>query len=103
LTVTSAPSGGAECPNSTPFTEKTQKHLFSIDRLHGSPRKYFFEAALPSEQGDTKKMISTALSGVAASLSQVQGQIPATDTVSVQALQQAYQLIAQVQNTYQGQ
>ena len=48
-------------------------------------------------------MISAALSSVAASLSQVQGQIPAGDTVSIQALQQAYQLIAQVQSTYQGQ
>jgi hypothetical protein len=48
-------------------------------------------------------MISAALSNVAASLSQVQGQIPASDTASVQALQQAYQLIAQVQNTYQAQ
>jgi len=48
-------------------------------------------------------MISTALSNVAASLSQAQGQIPASDTASVQALQQAYQLIAQVQNTYQAQ
>jgi hypothetical protein len=48
-------------------------------------------------------MISTALSNVAALLSQAQGQIPAGDTASVQALQEAYQLIAQVQNTYQGQ
>jgi hypothetical protein len=48
-------------------------------------------------------MISAALSNAAASLSQAQGQIPSSDTVSVQALQQAYQLIAQIQNTYQGQ
>jgi len=48
-------------------------------------------------------MISAALSNVAASLSRAQGQIPASDTVSVQALQQAYQLISQVQTAYQGQ
>jgi hypothetical protein len=47
--------------------------------------------------------IANALSFVAASLSTVQGQIPATDTVSTQALQQAYQLISQVQMAYQGQ
>lgn len=48
-------------------------------------------------------MISNALSSVAASLAQVQGQIPAADTASGAALQQAYELIAQVQGTYQGQ
>ena len=47
--------------------------------------------------------ISDALSSVAASLSQVQGNIPASDTVSTTALQQAYQLISQVQLAYQGQ
>jgi hypothetical protein len=47
--------------------------------------------------------ISQQLSTVAGSLSSVQGQIPASDTDSVAALQQAYQLISKVQQTYQGQ
>jgi hypothetical protein len=47
--------------------------------------------------------ISSQLSSVAASLQTVQGQIPSIDTASVAALQQAYQLISQVQSTYQGQ
>jgi hypothetical protein len=46
--------------------------------------------------------IANALSSVAADLALVQGQIPASDTASTQALQQAYSLITQVQNTYQG-
>jgi hypothetical protein len=47
--------------------------------------------------------ISNQLSSVAASLAQVQVQIPSTDTASTAALDQAYQLISQVQSTYQGQ
>jgi hypothetical protein len=47
--------------------------------------------------------ISQQLSTVAGSLSSVQGQIPASDTASTQALQDAYALISQVQQTYQGQ
>jgi|HubBroStandDraft_4_1064222.scaffolds.fasta_scaffold04621_5 hypothetical protein len=47
--------------------------------------------------------ISQQLSTVAGSLSSVQGQIPASDTLSTQQLQQAYQLISNVQQIYQGQ
>jgi|HubBroStandDraft_1064217.scaffolds.fasta_scaffold1778713_2 hypothetical protein len=47
--------------------------------------------------------ISGQLGNVAASLANVQGQIPASDTASTQALQDAYALISQVQQTYQGQ
>ena len=47
--------------------------------------------------------ISDQLSSVAAALSRIQMLIPASDTTSVAALQQAYQLISSVQNTYQGQ
>jgi hypothetical protein len=47
--------------------------------------------------------ISSQLSSIAGSLQTVQGQIPQTDTESVAALQQAYQLISQVQLAYQGQ
>jgi hypothetical protein len=91
--------------------EQPQKHLTPIEQLRVLPRVLFFAPALffkhreltGDENAKGEKMISTALSNVAASLSQAQGQIPAGDTASVQALQQAYQLIAQVQNTYQGQ
>jgi hypothetical protein len=47
--------------------------------------------------------IANALSSVASSLSQAQSMIPSTDTLSVQQLQQAYQLISNVQQIYQGQ
>jgi hypothetical protein len=47
--------------------------------------------------------IANALSSVAASLSGVQGSIPATDTQSTTDLQTAYALISGVQARYQGQ
>jgi hypothetical protein len=47
--------------------------------------------------------ISNQLSTLAGQLDSIQSQIPASDTVSVAALQQAYQLISQVQLAYQGQ
>ncbi len=48
-------------------------------------------------------MIAQSLGAVCAQLSSAQGQIPSTDVDSVAALAQAYKLIAQVQQTYQGQ
>jgi hypothetical protein len=88
-----------------PASDHKRKHINITRPLNDFALRLIgivFEAG-PRSNRKERKMISSALSNVAASLSQVQGQIPASDPVSVQALQQAYQLIAQVQSTYQGQ